>query len=94
MDKVVASLGAYLVGKEIGDRNNTKLKTAVLADDIKTYEALIQKGYNPFRVDADGNRAYEYSNDAKYLEAASEWVGQLAMCMNPDLADESDDSDE
>ena len=94
MDKVATSLGEYLVGKEISDRENNKLKTAVMLDDFSKYQELIQKGYNPFRVDADGKRPYEYSADVKYLEASSEWIGQLAFCMNPDLANSYDEPSE
>jgi hypothetical protein len=94
MENLPNYLGIYIVGNEKHDQNNTKLKDAVLAGNLETYKHFIRVGYNPYRTDAKGIRSYEHSKETKYVEAALEWVHQLASCTHPHRINLPDSDDE
>lgn len=85
MSQTIAALGYYLVGAEISDRINEKLKNAAISGSMDEYEKLIIQGYNPYRVDKDGKMPFEYAEDQEtFCILASNWIGKLAYNTNPD----------
>ena len=85
MNEILYALGVFLVGAEKVDRDNTKLKDSVIANDLVAYKQWINKGYNPFRMDAEYKRPYEYSENKEFERLASEWVNELAYSLNPEI---------
>lgn len=82
MEQILDTLANFLIDYEIVDKQNTKLRDSVLADDFEQYKLLISKGYNPFKI-IDEKRSYQYSTDPKYFQYAHNWVYALAVNMNP-----------